>query len=197
MRCKDVLKLASVCVAMLSLVCTLKGIAQEEHEPDHLAIVAEIEELNPEEPAKPESTAESEAVVFSEQTEKDQEPETAVSLDAADKEILMKIAMSEAESESTEGKALVMLSVLNRVQSDEFPDTVSEVVFQDTQYSPVLDGRYYSTNPDNDCLAALELVESGWDESLGAMYFENYGADSWHSKNLEFLFQEGNHKFYK
>ena len=120
-----------------------------------------------------------------------------MSFDAADEEILLKLAMSEAGGESTEGKALVMLSVVNRVRSDEFPDTVSEVVFQDRQYSPVLDGRYYSTVPDDDCLAALELIEGGWDESMGAMYFENAGADSWHSRNLEFLFQEGNHKFYK
>ena len=52
--------------------------------------------------------------------------------------------------------------------------------------------------PDShDCLAALELIKGGWDESMGAMYFENAGADSWHSRNLEFLFREGNHKFYK
>lgn len=197
MRCRNVMKLASVCAAMLFLAFTLKGIAQEENEPDHLAIVDEIEVLNPEEPAEPEPTESPEAVVSHEQGERDREPEPAVSLDAEDEEILMKIAMSEAEGESTEGKAIVMLSVLNRVRSDEFPDTISEVVFQDMQYSPVLDGRYYSIIPDDDCLAALELVESGWDESLGAMYFENYGADSWHSKNLEFLFQEGKHKFYR
>ena len=38
-----------------------------------------------------------------------------MSLDAADEEILLKLAMSEAGGESTEGKALVMLSVVNRV----------------------------------------------------------------------------------
>lgn len=197
MRCRDVLKLVSVCAAMFGLAYTLHGIVQEEQEPDHLAIVADIEVLDLGEPAEQEPTAEPEPVICNEQEEEPQEPEPAVSLDAADEEILMKIAMSEAEGESVEGKALVMLSVLNRVKLDEFPDTVSEVVFQDTQYSPVLDGRYYSTIPDDDCLAAIELVENGWDESQGAMYFENYGADSWHSRNLEFLFQEGNHRFYK
>ena len=48
------------------------------------------------------------------------EPGPAMSLDAADEEILLKLAMSEAGGESTEGKALVMLSVVNRVRSDEF-----------------------------------------------------------------------------
>lgn len=199
MRCKDVLKLASVCAAMLSLACTLNGIAMEEQEPDHPDIVATVIAIETEEPAEPEPQTEPEPVSYTEPEEESQIPEaeTLVSLDAEDEEILKKIAMSEAEGESTRGKALVMLSVLNRVRSGEFPDTVAEVVFQDGQYSPVLDGRYYSSIPDDDCVAALELIESGWDESMGAMYFENYGADSWHSRNLEFLFQEGNHKFYK
>lgn len=197
MRCKDILKLASICAATLSLVLTMKGIAQEEREADHLDIVADIEAEIPEAPAEPEQTETPEPVIHAIQEEETGEPEQAMSFDAADEEILLKLAMSEAGGESTEGKALVMLSVVNRVRSDEFPDTVSEVVFQDRQYSPVLDGRYYSTVPDDDCLAALELIEGGWDESMGAMYFENAGADSWHSRNLEFLFQEGNHKFYK
>lgn len=197
MRCKDILKLASICAATLSLVLTMKGIAQEEREADLLDIVADIEAEIPEAPAEPEPTETTEPVIHAIQEEETGEPELAMSLDAADEEILLKLAMSEAGGESTEGKALVMLSVVNRVRSDEFPDTVSEVVFQDRQYSPVLDGRYYSTVPDDDCLAALELIEGGWDESMGAMYFENAGADSWHSRNLEFLFQEGNHKFYK
>ena len=199
MRCKDILKLASICAATLSLVLTMKGIAQEEREADHLDMVADIEAETPETPAEPEPTETPEPVIYVIQEEEtgEPEPEPAMSLDAADEEILLKLAMSEAGGESTEGKALVMLSVVNRVRSDEFPDTVSEVVFQDRQYSPVLDGRYYSPVPDDDCLAALELIKGGWDESMGAMYFENAGADSWHSRNLEFLFREGNHKFYK
>lgn len=197
MRCKDILKLTSVYVAALSLAFTMKGIAQEERETDCRDIVANTETEIREAPAEPEPTEEPGLVIYAVQEEETREPEPAVSLESADEEILLKLAMSEAEGESIEGKALVMLSVLNRVRSDEFPDTVSEVVFQDVQYSPVLDGRYYSTVPDDDCLAALELIKGGWDESMGAMYFENAGADSWHSRNLEFLFREGNHKFYK
>ena len=42
--------------------------------------------------------------------------------DKDDSYLLCKIAMAEAESEGVKGKALVMLVVLNRVWSDEFPD---------------------------------------------------------------------------
>ena len=116
----------------------------------------------------------------------------------ADSDILLKIAMAEAEEESTEGKALVMLVVLNRVLSDQFPDTIEDVVFQSRQFSPVIEGgRYWTTEPDRDCYEALELVMHGWDESGGALYFESDGDSSWHSENLEYLFQFGNHKFYR
>lgn len=118
--------------------------------------------------------------------------------DADDSRMLMKIAMAEAESESVEGKALVILVVLNRVWSDDFPDTIEEVIFQPKQFSPVTEGgRYYTTEPDEECYEALELVMSGWDESHGALYFESCERSSWHSENLEFLYQVGNHRFYR
>ncbi len=111
---------------------------------------------------------------------------------------LAQIAMAEAEGESVEGKALVMLVVLNRVWNEHFPNTIEEVVFQKNQFTPTEPGgRYWTTTPNEECYEALKLVESGWDESQGALYFESTGHDGWHSQNLEFLFQEGNHKFYR
>ena len=119
--------------------------------------------------------------------------------DGEDSEMLMKIAMAEAEGESVEGKALVMLVVLNRVWSDEFPDSIEEVIFQRNQFSPVLEGgRYWTTEPNDECREALELVMDGWDESWGALYFESAeNTDGWHGRNLELLFQYGGHKFYR
>lgn len=121
------------------------------------------------------------------------------SLDWGDDEsyILEKIAMAEAESEDTEGKALVILVVLNRVWDDSFPDTIEEVVMQENQFSPVANGRYDKVEPDDDCMDALELVMDGWDESEGALYFESRSSSTWHQRNLKYLFKHGNHYFYK
>lgn len=117
---------------------------------------------------------------------------------AEDSKILLKIAMAEAEGENVEGKALVILVVLNRVLSKNFPGTIEDVVFQSRQFAPVREGgRYYTTEPDEECYEALELVKQGWDKSGGALYFENCDDSSWHSENLRFLYQHGNHKFYK
>lgn len=122
----------------------------------------------------------------------------SLDFDGKDAKILLKIAMAEAEGESVEGKALVMLTVLNRVWSEHFPDNIEEVVFQENQFSPTVPGgRYWTTTPNAGCYEALELVMSGWDESQGALYFESTGHDGWHSQNLEFLFEAGGHKFYR
>lgn len=60
---------------------------------------------------------------------------------------LAKIAMAEAEGEDTEGKALVILVVLNRVWSDEFPDTIEGVITEDTQFTAYGNGRYDRVEP--------------------------------------------------
>ena len=117
--------------------------------------------------------------------------------------MLAKIAMAEAEGEPTEGKALVVLVVLNRVMSDEFPNTIEDVLFERTnnggwQFSPMQDGgRWYTTEPNEDCYKAIEMVMTGWDESCGALYFESSDDPTWHSTHLEFLFKVGRHKFYR
>lgn len=131
------------------------------------------------------------------------DPEQVVTLDkprwtAEEAQMLVTLAMAEAEGEDTEGKALVILVVLNRAESDSFPDSIEEVIFQENQFSPAKPGhRYYTVAPNADCWAALEMVESGWDESQGALYFErNAEKETWHSKNLIELFVHGKHTFY-
>lgn len=123
-----------------------------------------------------------------------------IELNEEDEYILAKIAMAEAESEDTEGKALVMLVVLNRILSKEFPDTVEEVVKQKIgrcyQFTPIKDGRYKKVEPNDDCWDALQMVYDGYNDSQGAIYFHS-GDSRWHERNLKLLFRRGNHKFYK
>ena len=113
-------------------------------------------------------------------------------------QMLVTLAMAEAEGEDIIGKALVIMVVLNRVESDSFPDTIEGVIFQKNQFSPVKPGhRYYTETPNADCWAALEMVENGWDESQGALYFRTVTTKStWHSRNLVELFDHGKHTFY-
>ena len=112
-----------------------------------------------------------------------------------DQYLLAKIAMAEAEAEDTVGKALVIRVVLNRVNSQKFPNTVEKVIFQYDQFSPIKNGRWDRVEPSADCWEALAMVINGWDESQGALYFESRGY-GWHSETLDFLYKHGCHYFY-
>jgi N-acetylmuramoyl-L-alanine amidase len=126
----------------------------------------------------------------------------SMDLDKDESYLLVKVAMAEAEGEDVEGKALVILVVLNRVWSKEFPDSIEEVILQHKngcyQFSVTQKGgRWWKVEPDKECYEALELVMNGWNESGNALYFESPSKSTWHQDNLEFLFQHGNHYFYK
>lgn len=110
--------------------------------------------------------------------------------------LLAKIAMAEAEDQGTEGKALVICVVLNRVWAEEFPDSIEAVIYQDGQFSPVANGRFDRVEPDQDCWDALLMVEQEWDESQGALYFESESSSTWHREHLQFLFRHEDHMFY-
>ena len=115
-----------------------------------------------------------------------------------DQQLLQRIIMAEAESESITGKALVGRVILNRVESPSFPDTIQGVVFEEGQFTPVYNGRFDEVEPDDSCKAAVHLLTTGWDESRGATYFKaTWDSSAWHDDNLTCLFSEGGHVFYK
>lgn len=58
----------------------------------------------------------------------------------SDKELLSRLVHAEAKGEPYQGKVAVAAVVLNRINSDQFPDTVPEVIYQENQFSPVADG---------------------------------------------------------
>ena len=124
--------------------------------------------------------------------------EYAIPISTEDRNKLCKLAFAEAGNQDVDGKALVMLVVLNRVESDKFPDSISEVIFARNQFSVTTNGMYDNAPTDDPgCLEALDLVMQGYDISQGATYFESYKSyDSWHYKNLNFLFEHGDHWFY-
>lgn len=123
-----------------------------------------------------------------------------------DMEALLRIVEAEAGCEDEDGKLLVANVVLNRVNSDSFPETVHEVVFQRengvTQFSPVASGSYYTVEISEDTISAVGRALSGEDISEGALFFaaRKYADSSrmkWFDENLTFLFSHGGHEFFK
>jgi spore germination cell wall hydrolase CwlJ-like protein len=89
----------------------------------------------------PETTAQ-------ETTETETEPQETEEynrgLTPEDQYLLAKIAMAEAEGESLHTKILVILTVLNRVETNGFPNTTKDVIFEQSngvyQFSPIAPG---------------------------------------------------------
>lgn len=126
-------------------------------------------------------------------------------LDEEELDILLRIVEAEAGCEDEEGKLLVANVVLNRVESEDFPDTVSEVVFQKekgvTQFSPVSNGKIWTVKVSDETVDAVERALKGEDISDGALYFaaRKYADDErmkWFDDNLVFLFEHGGHEFF-
>ncbi|MCM1304828.1 MAG: cell wall hydrolase [Lachnospiraceae bacterium] len=127
-------------------------------------------------------------------------------LEASELDVLLRIVESEAGSEDSDGRLLVANVILNRVNDEHFPSTVTEVVFQQqngvAQFSPVASGRIYRVEVSEETREAVERALDGEDLSQGALYFaaRKY-ADStkmnWFDEHLVYLFQHGGHEFFK
>lgn len=123
-----------------------------------------------------------------------------------DYDALLRIVQAEAGSEDENGKKLIAGVVLNRVKHEDFPDTVEEVVFQNEngvyQFSPILNGTYFSVTVSAETKEAVDKVLAGEDITEGALYFaaRKY-ADAekmkWFDTSLEKLFVHGGHEFFK
>ena len=73
-------------------------------------------------------------------TTKPQEEEENL-LSYEDISLIALVTMAEAEGECEEGKRLVIDTILNRVDSEYFPDNVYDVVYQRSQFSSIWNGR--------------------------------------------------------
>lgn len=123
-------------------------------------------------------------------------PVPVVELTEEEKTMLLKLGMAErGDTECTECIALVMRSVLNRVEAGHFR-SIRNTIFAQDQYLPVSDGTYDTAQPNEQCYEALDMVIYGWDESQGALFYEWCEGESWHSKNLHLLLQHCDTRFY-
>lgn len=77
-----------------------------------------------------------------------------ISLD--DFELMGKTVFAEAKTEEFEGQVAVAEIILNRVESENFPDTVQEVIKQDGAFSSWGNGSVDAAPLDDECLEAVQ-----------------------------------------
>ena len=114
------------------------------------------------------------------------------------------VIQREVDHLGIEHKRIIAQVILNRVRSERFPDTVSQVLHQKNQFPTIIN--YYETTfiPDEVTVRAASDMISGNapDMSRGALFFydpeyTSEKAASWFEEELEYLFTMDCHRFFK
>ncbi len=114
---------------------------------------------------------------------------------------MARIISAESRGEPLLGKLAVGTVVLNRVRSDEFPNTVREVIFDrkwGVQFTPVANGTVYD-EPTQESLLAAKLVLDGARAAGNSLYFiaPELTDNHWTMENRTYVTTIGCHWFYE
>ena len=97
----------------------------------------------------------------SEAMEEEQEellaPYDVFGIDEYEYYLLSHVVEAEAGNQGIDGKRLVVDVVFNRVMSDQFPNSVEEVLMQDGQFTTYTNGAYKSVEPSEDTHEAIAI----------------------------------------
>ena len=121
--------------------------------------------------------------------------------DRATTELLAKLITLEAPDEPFEGQVAVAAVVLNRTRSQDFPDSVSKVIYQPGQFATAQ--RVTRAVPTESTLKAAKTALRGSDPSHGALYFYNPSICSARARqyiqrsHFQVTARIGNHVFFK
>ena len=117
--------------------------------------------------------------------------------------MLYRIVEAEATGGESDAKINVAHVIFNRVNSDQFPDTIERVIFQKNQFSPISDGRYGTVKITESTISAVNAALNGIDTTNGSTFFM-YRADSgknnvtWFDNNLEFVMKDSiGHEYFR
>lgn len=89
-------------------------------------------------------------------------------------ELLALCVEAEAGNQGLLGKRYVVDVILNRVDDEDFPNTIEEVILQKKQFSVVLDGRIWKMSPTEETFQAIrEELENRTNTEV--LYFTSEG----------------------
>lgn len=113
---------------------------------------------------------------------------------------LSKLIYAESGAEPFLGKLAVGTVVMNRVDSDEFPSNIVDVIFDKkngVQFTPTANGAI-EKNPDEDSIAAAKICLENTRLSDDILYFlnEELATSFWIVENCTYVMTIGCHDFY-
>nr|WP_231584112.1 spore cortex-lytic enzyme [Domibacillus indicus] len=89
-----------------------------------------------------------------------------------DIQLMANAVYGEARGEPYEGQVAVAAVILNRVQSEQFPNSVAGVIFEPRAFTAVADGQIWLTPNETAKKAVLDAI-NGWDPTGEALYYFN------------------------
>lgn len=118
--------------------------------------------------------------------------------DAKDRDCMARAMFFESHRSSREGLVAVGTVVMNRVESDKYPDTVCEVVAQKNQFAPGVMTRKMNSSALPDVMAAADAVLRGerHPKVQNAKFFHQAGL-SFPYDNMHYVLEAGGNAFYE
>lgn len=141
---------------LTNILATAADDLQEKNENESQPTPAEPPVTESEEPAKPETEA----------------PTYIINLSQSEIDLLAKVVYAESGSQPFEGQVAVAATVINRVYSPKFPNTLTKVIYAPNQFGVVRNGAINRT-PSATAYEAVEAAMRGQDPSNGGLYFWN------------------------
>ena len=89
-----------------------------------------------------------------------------------DLQLMANAVYGEARGEPYEGQVAVAAVILNRLESPDFPNSISGIIFQPRAFTAVADGQIW-LEPNERAMQAVLDAMNGWDPSENALYYFN------------------------
>jgi len=123
-----------------------------------------------------------------------------IDIGVKDISILFKITEAEATAGTLEQKENVVQCILNRVASENFPNTIKGVVYQDNQFYPLYDRRYYKVKVTKSTVKAVENIINSPNKHDGLFFMvrkaSSYNNIQWFDSKLDYLFNDDMHEYF-
>lgn len=119
---------------------------------------------------------------------------------AAEIATFQRLLAAETTGGDFESKCNVASVVWNRLESNDYPNTITDVIFEKNgsiQFTPVADGRMWRVSVTEDDILAIEYTFLFGSTAYDCIAFDNM-KNSWSRRHLEYVFTDSvGHSFYR
>ena len=126
-----------------------------------------------------------------------------LNLSESEIELLARLVKCEAGGENFECKVTVCVVIFNRMFDSHFKNTLSDVIYEEGQFSPVIKGKIDTAIPTDDCYYAIKIAlnltynDLKQDYGTDLLFFRAATEDKTFGTNTTYAFTVDNTDFYR